>query len=144
MADTNPSCLSHVSLGTNQFDQAVAFYDQVLPTLGCKRILAHPGAVAYGREYPEFWVQTPIDGQPATVGNGTHFGFVAPDKAAVHAFYQAALDAGAVGEGEPGPRAEYGEPYYGCFVRDLDGHKIEATYWDLEQVYELYIASAED
>lgn len=139
MTDTNPSSLSHVSLGTNQFDQAVAFYDQVLPTLGCKRILAHPGAVAYGREYPEFWVQTPIDGQPASVGNGTHFGFAAQDKAAVHAFYAAALEAGAIGEGEPGPRGAYGEPYYGCFVRDLDGHKIEATYWDLEQIYELYI-----
>ena len=144
MADANPSSLSHVSLGTNKFVQAVAFYDQVLPTLGCKRILAHPGAVAYGRQYPEFWVQTPIDGRPATVGNGTHFGFVAADKAAVHAFYQAALEAGAVGEGEPGPRAEYGEPYYGCFVRDLDGHKIEATYWDLEQAYELYIEPVED
>ncbi|MDP2242598.1 VOC family protein [Pseudomonas sp.] len=144
MADANSSSLSHVSLGTNRFDQAVVFYDQVLPTLGCKRILAHPGAVAYGREYPEFWVQAPIDGQPAGVGNGTHVGFSAPDKAAVHAFYHAALDAGATSEGEPGPRDEYGEPYYGCFVRDLDGHKIEAAYWDLEQVYELYIAPVED
>lgn len=139
MADTNPSILSHISLGTNQFDKAVAFYDRVLPTLGCKRILAHPSAVAYGRQYPEFWVQTPIDGQPASIGNGTHFGFFAPDKAAVHAFHQAALEAGARDEGAPGPRPEYGEPYYGCFVRDLDGHKIEAAYWDLEQVYELYI-----
>jgi catechol 2,3-dioxygenase-like lactoylglutathione lyase family enzyme len=99
MADANPNILSHISLGTNQFDQAVAFYDQVLPTLGCKRILAHPGAVAYGRDYPEFWVQAPIDGQPASVGNGTHFGFVAPDKAAVHAFYATALAAGASDDG---------------------------------------------
>lgn len=139
MAEANPSILSHVSLGTNQFDKAVAFYDRVLPTLGCTRILGHPGAVAYGREYPEFWVQTPIDGRPASIGNGSHFGFFAPDKAAVHAFHQAALAAGAVDEGAPGPRAEYGEPYYGCFVRDLDGHKIEAAFWDPQLVYELYI-----
>ncbi|NQD92893.1 VOC family protein [Pseudomonas sp. CrR25] len=132
MTDANPSILSHISLGTNRFDEAVAFYDRVLSTLGCKRILAHPGAIAYGREYPEFWVQTPIDGQPASSGNGTHFGFVALTKAAVDAFYRAALEAGASDEGAPGPRAEYGEPYYGCFVRDLDGHKIEATYWDLD------------
>lgn len=138
MADSNPSILSHVSLGSNQFEQALAFYDRVLPTLGCKRILAHPGAVAYGREYPEFWVQTPIDGRPASVGNGTHIGFIAPNKEAVHAFHQAALEAGAVDEGAPGPRAEYGDPYYGCFVRDLDGHKIEAAFWDLELIYELY------
>lgn len=139
MSEQNPSILSHVSIGTNQFERAVAFYDKVLATLGCKRVLEHPGAVAWGREYPEFWVQTPIDGQPANVGNGIHFGFVAADKQAVHAFYDAALEAGASPDGPPGPRPHYGEPYYGCFVRDLDGHKIEAAYWDAELVYELYI-----
>lgn len=136
MTDRNPSILSHISIGTNQFEQALAFYDRVLATLGCKRVLAHPGAVAYGREYPEFWVQTPLDGRPANVGNGSHIGFVAPSRAAVHDFFQAALDAGATDEGQPGPREEYGAPYYGCFVRDLDGHKIEATFWDTEQGHE--------
>ena len=58
-------------LGSNRFDEAVAFYDQVSATLGCKRILEHPGAVAWGREYPEFWVQRPFDGGTASVGNGT-------------------------------------------------------------------------
>ncbi|MDH4656565.1 VOC family protein [Pseudomonas sp. JS3066] len=137
----NPSILSHISVGTNDFDRAVAFYDKVLPTLGCKRIMEHPGAVAYGREYPEFWVQSPIDGRPASVGNGTHIGFFAPSKEAVLAFFEAALDAGATGDGQPGPRPEYGEPYYGCFVRDLDGHKIEAAFWDMEldPGYEIYV-----
>lgn len=136
--DDNPSILSHVSIGTNRFAEAVAFYDAVLPTLGCKRMMEHPGAVAYGKMYPEFWVQTPIDGQPATVGNGTHIGFVAPTKASVHAFYEAALAAGGVDEGAPGGRPDYGEPYYGCFVRDLDGHKVEASYWDMELIQALY------
>jgi catechol 2,3-dioxygenase-like lactoylglutathione lyase family enzyme len=126
----SPSILSHISVGTNNFEHAVAFYDRVLPTLGCKRIMEHPGAVAYGKIYPEFWVQIPHDDQTATVGNGTHVGFIAPTKASVHAFYDAALAAGAQPDGPPGPRPHYGEPYYGCFVRDLDGHKIEAAYWD--------------
>ena len=126
----NPSILSHISLGTNHFDAAVAFYDSVLAPMGCKRIMEHPGAVAYGKVYPEFWVGTPMDGRPAAVGNGTHVGFIAPTKEAVHAFYKAAIAAGAVDGGAPGPRPDYGEPYYGCFVRDLDGHKIEAAYWD--------------
>jgi len=138
MAHDNPSIISHVSIGTNDFERATAFYDRVLPTLGCKRIMAHPGAVAYGKHYPEFWVQTPINGAPASIGNGTHFGFVAPDKQAVHAFYEAALAAGGTDEGAPGPRPDYGEPYYGCFVRDPDGHKIEAAYWDLELIEKLY------
>ena len=138
MTEENPSILSHVSLGTNDFERAARFYDRVLPALGIKRIMAHPGAVAYGKMYPEFWVQTPIDGKPASVGNGTHVGFVAATKQEVHAFHTAALAAGAADEGAPGPRPDYGEPYYGCFVRDPDGHKIEAAYWDLELVRQLY------
>lgn len=130
MNEPNPSMMSHVSIGTNNFAAAVKFYDCVLSALGAKRLMEHPGAVAYGKLYPEFWVQTPIDGQPANVGNGTHFGFFASDKASVDAFYRAALDAGARGDGPPGPRMEYGAPYYGCFVRDPDGHKIEASFWD--------------
>ena len=59
-----------------------------------------PLAVAFGRDYPEFWMQTPINGQPATLGNGSHFGFVAPDKASVHAFHEAALAAGGQDEGQ--------------------------------------------
>lgn len=130
MADENPSMVSHISIGTNDFDRALVFYDKVLATLGCKRIMEHSGAVAYGKVYPEFWVQIPIDGFAATIGNGTHFGFVAESKSAVQAFYEAALAAGGTDHGSPGPRPHYGEPYYGCFVRDPDGHKIEAAYWD--------------
>jgi catechol 2,3-dioxygenase-like lactoylglutathione lyase family enzyme len=128
--DDNPSILSHVSIGTNDLDRALAFYDKVLTTLGCRRIEAFPGGVAYGKAYPEFFVQTPIDGAPASVGNGTHVGFNAATKEAVQAFWEAALAAGATPDGPPGPRPDYSPAYYGCFVRDLDGHKIEATFWD--------------
>ena len=61
MADENPNILSHVSIGTNDFARAVTFYNKVLPTLGCKKIEEFPGAIAYGKQFPEFWVQTPID-----------------------------------------------------------------------------------
>jgi len=137
MGDEIPSILSHVSLGTNDFDRATAFYDRVLPTLGCRRVMEHPGAVAYGKRFPEFWVQAPVDGQPASVGNGTHVGFIAWSKEAVDAFHAAAVAAGAVDDGAPGPRPDYGEPYYGCFVRDPDGHKIEAAFWDMELAQKL-------
>jgi catechol 2,3-dioxygenase-like lactoylglutathione lyase family enzyme len=136
----NSSIISHISIGTNDFDRAIAFYDRVMPTLGCKRVMAHPGAIAYGKEYPEFWVQVPLNHQPATVGNGFHIGFIAASRAAVEAFYAAALMAGAIDDGAPGGREDYGAAYYGCFVRDLDGHKIEATYWDMAMIQQLYDA----
>jgi catechol 2,3-dioxygenase-like lactoylglutathione lyase family enzyme len=130
VSQDNPSMMSHVSIGTNDFERSARFYDQTLPTLGVRRVMEHPGAIAYGKMYPEFWVQTPIDKQPASVGNGTHFGFVAANKQEVDEFYRVAIANGAQAEGPPGPRHEYGAPYYGCFVRDPDGHKIEAAFWD--------------
>jgi catechol 2,3-dioxygenase-like lactoylglutathione lyase family enzyme len=132
MSETNKSILPHVSIGTNDFDRAAAFYDKVMPTLGCRRIEEHPGAVAYGKESPEFWVQVPVNGHPAMIGNGIHISFLADSAASVNAFHAAALEAGAMNEGEPGRRPHYGPAYYGCFVHDPDGHKIEAMYWDAE------------
>jgi len=130
MTETPPSALSHVSLGTADMDRATEFYDRVLATIGIRRIESFPGGAGYGRVWPEFWVQTPIDGRPASVGNGTHVAFLAPDRAAVAAFHAAALAAGGSCEGPPGPRPAYGEHYHAAFVRDLDGHKIEAMIWD--------------
>lgn len=126
----NSSMMSHVSIGTNHFAEAGAFYDKVLGTLGVRRVLDFPEAVAYGKAFPEFWVHPPHNGEEASVGNGVHFAFLADSPELVDTFYSAALDAGATAEGEPGPRPQYGEAYYGCFVRDLDGHKIEAMHWD--------------
>ena len=127
MADANPSIMHHISIGTNDFDRATAFYDQVMAAIGAKRVFEFPGAVAYGKEFPELWVQTPIDGATASCGNGSHFAFIAPSRDAVQAFYDAALAAGGTSDGEPGPRPDYGPDYFGCFVRDPDGHKIEAA-----------------
>ncbi|EJL90963.1 putative lactoylglutathione lyase [Polaromonas sp. CF318] len=133
MADTPnlpPSIMSHVSVGTNDYERAKAFYTAVLATLEIKVMMEHPGAVAFGRAFPEFWVGVPHDGGRAVVGNGSHFGFLAVSRAQVDAFYAKALEMGGQGDGAPGPRDLYGPQYYGAFVRDLDGHKIEAMFWD--------------
>ncbi len=124
--------LCHISIGTNQLTKATHFYDHVLPTLNIERVVEHEHAVAYGKGYPTFWLQVPFDKQKATIGNGSHIGFMATSKAMVDAFYQKALEQGGTCNGEPGPRPEYGEPYYGCFIIDLDGHRIEASFWDVE------------
>ena len=130
----SPSIMSHVSVGTNDLERALQFYDAVMPVLGARRILEepkeNPHAVAYGKHFPEFWVQTPHDGAKAATANGVHFGFMAGSKEKVREFYEKAVAAGGEGDGPPGPRALYGPEYYGCFVRDPDGHKIEAMIWE--------------
>lgn len=129
-----PSLMGHVSVGSNDFKKAVAFYDKVLKTIGATRIVEpHDGAVAWGRMYPEFWVQKPFNGKEAETANGVHFAFLALSKEMVDRFYEVAIAEGGLDDGKPGPRIEYSEAYYGCFVRDLDGHKIEAMYWDFEK-----------
>jgi catechol 2,3-dioxygenase-like lactoylglutathione lyase family enzyme len=110
--------------------KAVAFYDKVMAALGIKRVMEFmPYAVAYGAALPEFWVQLPHDQKPASVGNGAHFCFNATSESAVQAFHAAALKAGGSDDGAPGPRPDYAPNYYGAFVRDLDGNKIEAVFF---------------
>ena len=73
-------------------------------------------------EKPEFWIS-----EREPVGTGTHVAFVCPDRATVNAFHDAALDAGGIDNGPPGPREHYHPTYYGAFVHDLDGNNIEAV-----------------
>lgn len=126
--DDVPSIVHHVSIGVGDLARAAAFYDEVLPLLGARRVMEFPGAVAYGKAFPEVWIQQPWDGEPAgQPTNGTHFAFIAPSQEVVRAFHAAALTAGGTDDGAPGPRPEYGPTYYCCFVRDPDGHKLEAA-----------------
>jgi catechol 2,3-dioxygenase-like lactoylglutathione lyase family enzyme len=119
--------LHHVSVGVADVGRAAGFYDSVLATLGYKRVMEFlPYALAYGSGAPEFWVQLPANRSAATIGNGVHIGFKARTKDAIHAFHRAALAAGGTDEGAAGPRPDYGSDYYGAFVRDLDGNKLEA------------------
>lgn len=122
--------LHHVSIGVRDVERAAGFYDPVLGALGYSRVMEFlPHAIAYGenKDHPEFWIQIPVSKQMATQGEGTHVGFSASSREAVDAFHSEALKAGGSNGGEPGPRPDYGPEYYGAFIYDLDGNKIEAT-----------------
>ncbi|MBL4680380.1 MAG: VOC family protein [Pseudomonadales bacterium] len=131
MTEENPSILNHVSVAVSNSERSLAFYDAIFATIGAARMMEHENAIAYGKQFPEFWVHTePYDGGKPETAKGIHFSFSATSKEQVGAFFDAALAHGGTGDGAAGPRPEYGEPYYGCFVRDPDGHKLEATFWD--------------
>lgn len=119
---------SHITVGTNDLARAGAFYDEVLATLGITRQFDRDSFVAYqGDGYGRFFVMTPFDGDAATIGNGVHVAFVADSRAAVDDFHATALGAGGTDEGAPGLRPHYSENYYGAYVRDLDGNKLQAV-----------------
>ncbi len=123
--------LHHVSVGVGDVERAARFYDAVLKALGYRRVVEYlPYAVGYGERggSPQFWIGRPHDQQAPSSGNGTHVGFSASSKAQVNKFHEAALAQGGSNNGEPGPRPDYGPSYYGAFIYDLDGNKIEATF----------------
>ncbi|WP_326543424.1 VOC family protein [Pseudorhodoferax sp.] len=118
--------IHHVSLGTNDLARAKRFYDAVLPIIGIVPMAEDAGGLGYGSGTFHFSVQVPIDGKPATVGNGSHIAFAVEDRPMVDRFHRAALDHGGCDEGAPGIRRDYDANYYAAFIRDPDGHKIEA------------------
>ena len=111
------------------YPRAKTFEDAVLTTLQIGVVMEHAGAaVAYGRAFPEFWMGLPHDGGKAVVGNGSHFGFLLTSRVQVDAFHAEALEMGGNSGGAPGSRELCGPQYYGAFVRNLSGHKIEAMF----------------
>jgi catechol 2,3-dioxygenase-like lactoylglutathione lyase family enzyme len=117
--------LHHVSLGTNDLDRARAFYDPVLAVVGL-RFLHSQQSLNYGASTFMVSLTRPLDGQPATPGNGVHVAFYAGTRAMVEEFYRVALAYGGTSDGEPGLRPQYDPNYYAAFVRDPDGNKLEA------------------
>ena len=117
--------LGYVTLGTNNHEQACAFYDALMGSIGDTRIFDQDGFVAWGSSMDSAAVSVtkPFDGNPATVGNGVMVAMKMPSKEAVDAFYQKAIELGATDEGAPGQR---GEGFYAGYFRDLDGNKLNA------------------
>lgn len=123
--------LSHVILGTNDVQRSVAFYDALLATLGYERRWIGETGAGYGKQdelgIDTFWLTKPLDGEPATAGNGTNVAFHAPSRRSVRAFYETGLILGTLSEGEPGIREEAHPKFYAAYLRDPDGHKIVAV-----------------
>ncbi len=115
--------LDHFSVQVRDLKVSGAFYDAVLAPLGGRRIM-EPGPIGYGVDHPDFWLEPSASGaQPLPA----HIAFTAPDRAAVQAFRDAAVAAGAEVLHEPKLWPEYDATYYAAFVRDPDGHNVEAV-----------------
>ena len=117
--------IGYVTLGTNRFDEAAKFYDELFAMIGAGRMLESERFIAWGTSMksPALSLTLPYDGKPATVGNGVMVALAmdSPDK--VDALHAKALELGGTDEGAPGPR---GEQFYAGYFRDLDGNKLNA------------------
>lgn len=119
---------SHITLGTNDWKAVKPFWDAVMAALGIPHFDESDKGGAYGaRKGPWVFIGPAYDGEKATYGNGTHIAFQTNDRSAVDAFYKAALDHGGKDEGAPGLRPHYHANYYGAYIRDPDGNKLQAV-----------------
>jgi catechol 2,3-dioxygenase-like lactoylglutathione lyase family enzyme len=122
--------LDHLSIQVDDVATAAAFYDGVLGTLGCRRLMDFGEVIGYGAEFPEFWIGARADDGP---NRPIHLAFRAADRAGVDAFFTAAVARGAEVLHEPRLWPEYHPGYYGAFVRDPDGNNVEAVHHTFEQ-----------
>ena len=122
--------IDHVSFPVGDIEAAASFYDPVLATLGLRRFKQRDGAIGYGPHDVSpaiFWILARAGQGSAEPGIGLHVSFRAADRAQVNAFHEVALSLGGRDAGPPGERPHYTAGFYGCFVYDLDGFKIEAV-----------------
>ncbi|MGH2339917.1 VOC family protein [Segnochrobactraceae bacterium EtOH-i3] len=123
--------MDHIGFLVTDLDRARAFYEAALAQLGLGLQMEVPAGLAgphahlgYGEGgKPFFWITGGADG----AGLCLHVAFAAGSRAEVDAFYAAALAAGGRDNGPPGLRLHYHPHYYAAFVRDPDGHNIEAV-----------------
>ena len=123
--------IDHLSLGVRDLAKSRAFYDAALAPLGYRRGFDRENISGYGSPDPHplgeqaltFW----IGAEPQGAALNGHICFHARNRAAVDAFYHAALAAGASDNGAPGLRPHYHASYYAAFVVDPNGHRLEAV-----------------
>jgi catechol 2,3-dioxygenase-like lactoylglutathione lyase family enzyme len=117
--------LDHVGMQVTDMKASADFYDAVLAPLGAGRFMDFGEAIGYGQPgAPMFWISQ------HTTGEGfreSHIAFTAGGRAAVRAFFEAAVDAGAEVLHVPRVWPEYHEHYFAAFVRDPDGNNVEAV-----------------
>jgi catechol 2,3-dioxygenase-like lactoylglutathione lyase family enzyme len=126
---------SHITVGCNNLEKAVAFYTAILTPLGLKQRTMTPDGgppaacfVKDNQPLPRFYIYRPYDRKLATIGNGSMVAFMASSPEEVNAAYKAGIGNGGRDEGQPGERPHYAKGYYGAYLRDPEGNKVHLVY----------------
>jgi catechol 2,3-dioxygenase-like lactoylglutathione lyase family enzyme len=121
---------SHVMIGSNDIDRSKKFYDALFTATGGREGRVDPkGRVMYLKDGGIFIITRPIDGQPATHGNGCTLGFSVTGPEQAHAWHEAGIAAGGTPiEDAPGVRSGMGVNLYLAYLRDPDGNKLCAMH----------------
>lgn len=119
--------IGYTTVGTNDLQRAMAFYDTLFTSVGLTRLIELPQLAGWGANWskPIFGVAKPIDGAPASPGNGVMIALGQRTRVKVRTLHAKALELGGTDEGLPGVRgADGSQAFYAAYVRDLDGNKL--------------------
>jgi catechol 2,3-dioxygenase-like lactoylglutathione lyase family enzyme len=119
--------IDHVSLSVRDLAASAAFYERLLAPLGYRKLIERPAAIGFGKKYPELWLNARPGTARAPSNPGAHVALRAASEDAVRAFHAAAVAGGGASDGEPGPRQAAMTTYFGAFILDPDGNKLEAV-----------------
>jgi catechol 2,3-dioxygenase-like lactoylglutathione lyase family enzyme len=119
--------IDHVSVPVRDLAAASAFYERLLNPLGYVKLVTRPDTIGFGKKYPELWLNLRPDMASASANPGGHIALRAASEEAVRAFHAAALAGGGVSDGQPGSRPAAMTTYFGAFIIDPDGNKLEAV-----------------
>ena len=117
---------SHNMVGSNDIAKSKAFYDATFKALGGKdAIQDDKGRLIYMHNSGIFIVTPPINGEPATAGNGCTIGFAVDSPEQANAWHDAGVAAGGTAiEDPPGVREGGMGALYLAYLRDPDGNKL--------------------
>ena len=117
---------SHVMVGSNDLERSRKFYDALF---GKPAKTDDKGRLSYGRRGAVLMVSNPINGEPATIGNGSTIGFRAASPEQVDAWHAAGVANGGTSiEDPPGIREGGFGKMYLAYLRDPDGNKLCGFY----------------
>lgn len=121
---------SHIMVGANDIAASKAFYDATFAAMGIAPGFADDkGRVFWMTPAGIFAITTPIDGQPATCGNGSTIGFAMTGPEMADAWHAAGVANGGTScEDPPGVRAGAMGALYLAYLRDPAGNKLCALY----------------
>jgi catechol 2,3-dioxygenase-like lactoylglutathione lyase family enzyme len=125
---------SHLMIGSNNLARAQRFYNAVLGVLGAGEPLHNVNKTGHTRLFyrhagATFCITEPINGEDASVANGSTIGFKCNSAEQVEQFHATALAHGGTAiEEPPGLREGPGGGLVLAYVRDPDGHKLCALY----------------
>jgi len=121
---------SHIMVGTNDMEKSKAFYDATLGALGYEPgVFDDKGRCFYFTPKGIFSISVPINGEPASAGNGSTIGFAVENPAAADAWHAAGLASGGTDcEDPPGVREGATGKLYLAYLRDPAGNKLCALH----------------